>query len=82
MPDIEFSKKVILAIDERISYYNSEVLPSVLDQYRLIHTCVKNLIDILVQKSIIKPDPYKLEKKSPMSKSFQTNLILTQNVLS
>lgn len=63
MPDIEFSKKVILAIDERISYYNSEVLPSVLDQYRLIHTCVKNLIDILVQKSIIKPDPYKLEKK-------------------
>lgn len=63
MPDIEFSKKVIAAVDERTNYFNSVVLPQLLEKYRLIHTCVKNLIEILVQKSIIKPDPYKLEKK-------------------
>lgn len=63
MIDMEFSKKIILAVDERVAYYNAEVLPVVLNEYRLIHTCVKNLMDILVQKSIIKEDPYKLEKK-------------------
>lgn len=63
MPDIEFSKKVIAAVDERTVYFNSTVLPQLLEKYRLIHTCVKNIIEILIQKSIIKPDPYKLEKK-------------------
>lgn len=63
MPDIEFSKKLISAVDERTQYYNSVVLPQLLEKYRLIHTCVKNMIEVLIQKSIIKPDPYKLEKK-------------------
>lgn len=63
MPDIEFSKKVISAVDDRTIYFNTVVLPQLLEKYRLIHTCVKNVIEILIQKSIIKPDPYKLEKK-------------------
>lgn len=63
MPDKEFSAQFIEAIDQRSIYYNQEVFPKLLEQYRLLHTCVKNLIDALVQKSIIKPDPYKLEKK-------------------
>lgn len=63
MPDIEFSKKVIAAVDERTIFFNTTVLPQILEKYRLIHTCVKNIIEILIQKSIIKPDPYKLEKK-------------------
>lgn len=62
MPDTEFSKKFIVAVDERTVYYNSEVLPQLLEKYRQIHTCVQNIIDFLIQKSIIKPDPYKLEK--------------------
>lgn len=63
MPDIEFSKKVIHAVDERTSYYNTEILPKLLENYRLIHSCVKSIMDILIQRSLIKPDPYKLEKK-------------------
>lgn len=63
MPDKEFSKQYIEAIDQKTIYYNSEVFPKLLEEYRLLHTCVKTLIDSLIQKSIIKPDPYKLEKK-------------------
>lgn len=63
MADMEFSKKVVLAIDDRTIHYNTVILPQLLEKYRLIHTCVKNVIEVLIQKSIIKPDPYKLEKK-------------------
>lgn len=63
MADIEFSKKVISAVDDRTIHYNTVILPQLLEKYRLIHTCVKNVIEVLIQKSIIKPDPYKLEKK-------------------
>ncbi|MBP5401805.1 MAG: hypothetical protein J6Y36_01465 [Treponema sp.] len=63
MPDKEFSNQVITLIDKKIEFYNKEILVKMLENYRLLHTCVKNLIDALVQKSIIKPDPYKLEKK-------------------
>lgn len=63
MPDKEFSKNFIEAIDQKTEHYNRDVFPQLLEGYRLLHTCVKNLIDSLVQKSIIKPDPYKLEKK-------------------
>ncbi|MCR5612641.1 hypothetical protein [Treponema sp.] len=63
MPDIEFTKQVIQAVDTRVAYYNSDILPQILEKYRLIHTCVKNIIDVLIQRSLIKPDPYKHEKK-------------------
>ena len=63
VPDIEFSKKIIHAIEDKTTYYNIEILPKVLDSYRLIHSCVKSLMDVLIQRSLIKPDPYKLEKK-------------------
>lgn len=63
MSDKAFSQQVISTIDKKIEFYNKEILVKLLENYRLLHTCVKNLIDALVQKSIIKPDPYKLEKK-------------------
>ncbi|MBQ0003194.1 MAG: hypothetical protein KBT21_06620 [Treponema sp.] len=63
MPDKEFTAKFLEAIDQRTNYYNSTVFPQLLEQYRLLHTCVKNIIEAMIQKSIIKPDPYKLEKK-------------------
>lgn len=59
----DFSQKFIAAVEERIKYYNSDILPELLESYRLFHTCVKNIIDALIQRSIIKPDPYKLDKK-------------------
>ena len=34
-----------------------------LSNFQLLHTCVKNMYAMLVQRALIKPDPYKLEKK-------------------
>lgn len=60
---IEFSKKVIEAAEAKIEWYNSNAIPQLSENYRLFHTCVKNLQDLLIKKSLIKPDPYKLDRK-------------------
>ena len=60
---IEFSKKVIEAADAKIEWYNSNVIPQISENYRLFHTCVKNLQDLMIKKSLVKPDPYKLDRK-------------------
>lgn len=60
---IEFSKKVIEAVEAKIDWYNSTIIPQISENYRLFHTCVKNLYDLMIKKSLIKPDPYKLDRK-------------------
>ena len=51
------------AIAEKTENLNAKVLPGVLSNFQLLHTCVKNMYAMLVQRALIKPDPYKLEKK-------------------
>ena len=51
------------AIAEKTGNLNAKVLPAVLLNFQLLHTCVKNMYTMLVQRALIKPDPYKLEKK-------------------
>ena len=64
MADIKsFSEQVIQALDEKSAWYDSDGLPALLENYRMLHTCVKNLYDYLIKKSLIKKDPYKLDKK-------------------
>ena len=60
---IEFSKKVIDATEAKIEWYNTTIIPQISENYRLFHTCVKNLYDLMIKKSLIKPDPYKLDRK-------------------
>ena len=52
------------AIAEKTENLNAKVLPGVLSNFQLLHTCVKNMYAMLVQRALIKPDPYKLEKKN------------------
>ena len=56
---LEFSQKVIEATQTKIDWYNANVMPELVDDYRLFHTCIKNLYDLMIKKSLIKPDPYK-----------------------
>ena len=64
MADIaSFSEQVLQALDEKAAWYNNDGLPALLENYRMLHTCVKNLYDYLIKKSLIKKDPYKLDKK-------------------
>ncbi|MCR5724260.1 MAG: hypothetical protein K6G80_04145 [Treponema sp.] len=79
MADIKtFSDTVIQALDEKSQWYDSEELPAMLENYRMLHTCVKNLYDFLLKKSLIKKDPYKLDKKisdivAPENSNFSEN---------
>lgn len=63
MEENNFSQTVIDAAEAKTEWYDREELPALLEQYRLLHTCVKNIFDFLVKKSLITPDPYKLDNK-------------------
>ncbi|MBQ0050489.1 MAG: hypothetical protein KBT11_00320 [Treponema sp.] len=73
-----FTEQLLPALQSKAEWYDSEGLPEILDNFRLLHTCVKTLYDFLLKKSVITPDPYKLEKKisditSPESAQFIEN---------
>lgn len=59
----EFTTSLKGAITEKTSWFNTEELPKLLEEYRLLHTCVRNLYELLIKRSLITPDPYKLDKK-------------------
>jgi|WetSurMetagenome_2_1015567.scaffolds.fasta_scaffold151429_1 hypothetical protein len=59
----DFIEKLQTALEEKTAWFNTSQLPEMLDNYRLLHTCIKSLYDILIQHSLITPDPYKLDKK-------------------
>ena len=58
-----FYKELQDALAAKTVWFNSVSLPEMLTNYRLLHTCVRNLYDVLVKRSLITPDPYKLDKK-------------------
>lgn len=63
MAENNFSQQVLAAIDAKSQWFDTKELPEVLENYRLLHTCVKNLFEFLLKKSLIAPDPYKKDKK-------------------
>ncbi len=58
-----FVNELQSALNKKQEWYNSECLQNLLMQYRLMHTCVKTLYENFVKKSLITPDPYRLDKK-------------------
>lgn len=58
-----FTETLIQALDAKAQWYDLEELPRILENYRLLHTCIKVLFDFLVKKALITPDPYKVDKK-------------------
>ena len=63
MEEDNFVNALQSALNKKQEWYNSECLQDLLMQYRLMHTCVKTLYDTFVKKSLITPDPYRLDKK-------------------
>lgn len=63
MEEDNFAKELQAALSKKQEWYNSECLQELLMQYRLMHTCVKTLYETFVKKSLITPDPYRLDKK-------------------
>lgn len=63
MDEYSFSNELQIALKQKQEWFNSECLQELLLQYRLLHTCVKTLYDAFIKKSLIVPDPYRLDKK-------------------
>ena len=61
--ETSFSEKVIAAVEAKTTLFDETILPGLIDKYRILHTSIKNLFELLIQKSLIKDDPYKLDKK-------------------
>lgn len=73
-PD-NFFDQLEQAIEAKSDWFDTKALPEMLDNYRLLNTCVNNIFSALVQRGLITPDPYKLDKKitgikSPESEPF------------
>ena len=58
-----FTNQLQLALMAKQGWFNSERLQTMLEQFRLLHTCVRNLNEVFVKRSLIQPDPYKLETR-------------------
>ena len=63
MEEEKFREELQQALSKKQEWYNSECLQELLSQYRLMHSCVRNLYECFVKKSLIVPDPYRLDKK-------------------
>ena len=59
----EFLQQLYAAVEAKTEWYDSKKLQEVLSNYRIVHSCVKSIYDLFIQKSKIKKDPYKLDKK-------------------
>ena len=58
-----FTNQLQLALMAKQGWFNSERLQTMLEQFRLLHTCVRNLNEVFVKRSLIQPDPYRLETR-------------------
>ena len=58
-----FTSQLEVALMAKQGWFNSERLQSMLEQFRLLNTCVRNLNEVFVKRLLIQPDPYKLESR-------------------
>lgn len=62
MEESEFFQQLQAGISQKTDWYNSEVMEKLLLQFRIVHSCVKNLYDMLTKRSLIEIDPYRLDQ--------------------
>lgn len=67
-----FNNKVDVALAKKLEWYNNVDLVELLDKYRLIYTCTKNINELLIKKGIIQADPYKLDHRISEIKALDT----------
>lgn len=59
----DFNARIIKAVEDKVAWFNSTVLPKVQEGYRNHLIFVKNLTNALQRRSLITPDPYQNDKK-------------------
>ena len=61
--DFNFEKALQEALEEKVAWFDSNVMVEMLDNYRVLYSAANNVMGLLLQKGLITPDPYKLDKK-------------------
>lgn len=59
----EYLNKLQDLVLKKAEWYNGTEFPRLLEKYRLLFTCVRNIYDMLIQKNMITADPYRFDKK-------------------
>lgn len=63
MEENNYTTELKAALSQKQEWFNTVALQDLLLEYRLLHTCVKNLYEAFLKKSLIVPDPYRLDKR-------------------
>ena len=59
----EFYHSIEPMLRQKHDWFNNEKLQEVLSEYRILHACIHNLNELLIKKSLIHADPYRLDKR-------------------
>ena len=60
---LNYINKLEIALTRKQEWFNTERLQEMLNHYRMHYTCIKNLNDLFIKKSLIEKDPYKLDRR-------------------
>ncbi len=63
MEEDNFNSQLQAALHDKMEWFNNERLQELVLQYRLLQTCVGNIFDTFTKRSVIVPDPYRLDKR-------------------
>jgi len=58
-----FATQLQSMLVEKQRWYNNERLGELLEEFRLLHTCVKTVYDFLIKKSLVNEDPYRMDQR-------------------
>ena len=58
-----FATQLQSMLVEKQRWYNNERLGELLEEFRLLHTCVKTVYDFLIRKSLLNEDPYRMDQR-------------------
>lgn len=61
MERADFTQKLLDAVNGKAKWFDTESLPKALENIKLLHTCCRNIYDILLKRNLIVPDPYREE---------------------
>ena len=77
-----FESQLQLMLVEKQKWYNEERLLELLEEFRLLHTCVRTIYDFFIKKSLLIEDPYRMDQRIsdieiPNTETFGENEIQT-----
>ncbi len=58
-----FQNDFLSALESKITWTNENLMQTLHESYHLLHSCVSNILETLINRGVIDSDPYKADKK-------------------